>query len=132
VIQALPTEVLIMNALSTLFQIVIALGILNVWLLRFGRSTEWRGGDAQNMKEEFANYGLPPWFMIAIGIAKVGLASVLIAGLWLPEVSRFAALGMVALMLGAVSMHIKVGDPLRKSLPAFSMLAMSSFVAFVG
>ncbi len=121
-----------MNTLSTVFQIFIALGIFNVWLLRFGRSTEWRGGDAQNMKEEFATYGLPPWFMVAIGIAKVGLASLLVAGLWLPEITRFAALGMVALMLGAVSMHIKVGDPLRKSLPALSMLAMSAFVAAVG
>ena len=121
-----------MNTLSVLFQVLIALGIFNVWLLRFGRSTEWRGGDAQNMKEEFAAYGLPGWFMIAIGIAKVALASLLIAGLWLPDVTRLAALGMVALMLGAVSMHFKVGDPLRKSVPALSMLAMSGFVAAVG
>lgn len=121
-----------MHTLSTVLQIIIALGIFNVWLLRFGSSTEWRGGEAQNMKEEFAAYGLPAWFMIAIGIAKVGLASLLLAGLWLPEITRFAALGMVALMLGAVSMHIKVGDPLRKSLPALSMLAMSTFVAAVG
>ena len=121
-----------MHTLSIVFQIIIVLGILNVWLLRFGHSTEWRGGDAQNMQEEFATYGLPAWFMIAIGIAKVGLASLLLAGLWLPDVTRLAALGMVALMLGAVSMHIKVGDPLRKSLPVLSMLAMSSFVAAVG
>jgi len=121
-----------MDTLSLVFQIFIALGIFNVWLLRFGRSTEWRGGEAQNMKEEFAAYGLPAWFMIAIGIAKVGLASLLLAGIWMPGITRYAALGMVALMLGAVSMHWKVGDPLRKSVPALSMLGMSLFVSAAG
>lgn len=121
-----------MSSLSTVFQIIIALGIFNVWLLRFGRSTEWRGGAARDMREEFATYGLPPWFMIGIGIAKLSLASLLLLGLWIPEVTRFAALGMVALMLGAVSMHLKVGDPIRKSIPALSMLAMSLFVATTG
>lgn len=121
-----------MNTLAHVFQIIIALGIFNVWLLRFGRTTEWRGGDAANMKEEFETYGLPAWFMVGIGIAKVGLALLLLVGLWMPEVARLAALGMVALMLGAVSMHIKVRDPLRKSVPALSMLAMSIFVAAAG
>jgi hypothetical protein len=32
-------------------------------------------------------------------------------------------------MLGAVSMHIKVGDPLKKSLPAATMLLLSLVVA---
>lgn len=45
----------------TIIQLVIALGILNVWLLRFGKTTAWRGGAAKNMKEEFAVYGLPSW-----------------------------------------------------------------------
>lgn len=38
-------------------------------------------------------------------------------------------MGLSALMLGAMSMHWKVGDPLLKSLPATSMFAMSLFVA---
>jgi hypothetical protein len=32
-------------------------------------------------------------------------------------------------MLGAVIMHVKVKDPLRKSLPAFTMLVLATFVA---
>ena len=47
----------------TIIQIVIALGILNVWLLRFGKPSAWRGGDAQNMVQEFRVYGLPTWSM---------------------------------------------------------------------
>jgi len=40
------------------------------------------------------------------------------------------AAGVLAiLMLGALAMHIKVGDPISKSVPAFCMLAMSATLA---
>jgi hypothetical protein len=32
-------------------------------------------------------------------------------------------------MLGAVAMHVKVGDPPRRSLPAATLLVLASFVA---
>jgi uncharacterized membrane protein YphA (DoxX/SURF4 family) len=110
-------------------QVVIAMGILNVWLLRFGKPTEWRGGDAKNMKEEFAVYGLPAWSVGVVGFLKILLAALLIAGIWLPAVTKPAAIGMAVLMLGAVSMHIKVKDPLQRSLPAFCVLVLSVLVA---
>ena len=50
-----------METAVLIIQVVIALGIFNVWVLRFGKSTEWRGGTAANMKEEFQAYGLPSW-----------------------------------------------------------------------
>jgi uncharacterized membrane protein YphA (DoxX/SURF4 family) len=120
-----------MNTLATILQIIIALGIVNVWLLRFGGSTEWRGGSAQNMTEEFSVYGLPAWFMRFVGFLKISLAVLLIVGVWVPDITRYAAFGMVTLMIGAVAMHAKVGDPLRKSLPAISMLTMSAVVALI-
>ena len=110
-------------------QIIIALGIFNVWLLRFGKSTAWRGGTAQNMTEEFQVYGLPTWFMGLIGFLKLLLAVSLIAGIWIPTLKQPAAIGMGVLMLGAISMHVKVNDPLKRSLPAFTMLALSVVVA---
>ncbi len=119
-----------MEAIRMVAQVLLAVGIFNVWLIRFGKSTKWRGGDAQNMRAEFEVYGLPFWFMILIGTAKVILACCLIAGFWFPAIARPAAMGLAALMLGAISMHIKVGDPMMKSLPATSMFAMSLFVAF--
>ena len=120
-----------MDLVVLILQIVMALGIVNVWFLRFGRSTSWRGGDARNMKEEFAVYGLPAWFMVVIGVLKVLLAALLIVGIWVPVLIRPAAIGMAVLMLGAVSMHVKVKDPPLKSLPAFTMLVLSLVVAVV-
>jgi len=118
-----------MQSISLVFQLIIALGILNVWMLRSGKSTTWRGGDAQNMKEEFEVYGLPEWFMRVVGVMKISFATLLIVGVWVPGVTPYAAAGMVALMIGAVGMHIKVKDPIRKSLPAMSLLCLSLFVA---
>ena len=118
-----------MELAVTICQIVIALGIFNVWLLRFNRSTPWRGGTAGNMEEEFAVYGLPAWTVKVIGLLKLLFAAGLIAGVWIPEVTRPSAVGLAVLMLGAVAMHVKVRDPARKSLPAATLLVLSLFVA---
>jgi uncharacterized membrane protein YphA (DoxX/SURF4 family) len=120
-----------MDTAVTIIQIVIALGILNVWVLRYGKSTSWRGGDAKDMKEEFEVYGLPGWFMGLVGFLKLLFAALLIAGVWAPALTQPAAIGMAVLMLGAVSMHVRVKDPVKKSLPAFTMLVLSLIVAFV-
>ena len=120
-----PRRKIPMEYLTVIIQVVIALGIFNVWLLRFGQSTEWRGGDAKNMKEEFAVYGLPSWFVGVIGGLKLLLAVALVAGIWVPSLVRPAAIGMAILMLGAIAMHIRVKDPIKRSAPAFSMLVLS-------
>ena len=118
-----------METAMTIGQLIIGLGIYNVWLLRFGRSTNWRGGDAQNLREEFEVYGLPGWFMAIVGALKLTFATMLIAGVWFPALTKPAAIGMAVLMLGAVSMHVKVRDPMLKSLPAFSLFALCLTVA---
>ena len=118
-----------METAVNVIQVVIGLGILNVWLLRFGKATAWRGGEAMNMKEEFEVYGLPGWFMKLIGVLKVLFAVSLIAGVWIPELTKPAAIGLGLLMLGAVAMHVKVKDPVKKSLPAFSLLVLCVVVA---
>ncbi len=112
-------------------QLVIALGLLNVWLLRTEKPTAWRGGDAKNMREEFAVYGLSPGVMKVIGFLKVTLAVCLILGLWVPIVTRPAAIGVAALMFGAVAMHVKVKDPFQRSLPALTLLVLSILVAIL-
>lgn len=120
-----------MQTIGTLAQIVIALGIFNVWLIRFNLPTGYRGGSAGNMREEFASYGLPVGFMWLIGALKIALAIGLIAGIWIRVLVMPAAVGMGLLMLGAIAMHIKVQDPAKKSIPAACMLALSILAAVV-
>ena len=113
-------------SIATVLQAVVAFGLLNVWLLRMSSSTRYRGGEAQSLKEEFAAYGLPVWFFFLVGALKLGSAALLLVGLWVPSLVLPAAGTVVALMLGALAMHVKVQDPASKSLPAFLMLAMSA------
>lgn len=119
-----------MDQVKVICQVIIALGIFNVWGLRFAKETNWRGGTAKNMKEEFEAYGLPFGFMIAIGFLKLFLATLLVAGIWSLTLTKFAATGMALLMSGAVLMHFKIKDPIKKALPATTMLVLSLIVAF--
>ncbi len=118
-----------MSALVSIIQVVIAVAIFSVWLLRYGKATDYRGGNARSLKEEFAVYGLPVWFMGVVGFLKLLFAVLLIAGIWFAPLTRPAAAGMAMLMLGAVSMHVKVKDPLKKALPALGMLVLCLIVA---
>ena len=87
-----------MGPILIVCQIAAALGLLNVWLLRSNRATSYRGGTARSMREEFAGYGLPAWSVVVVGV----------------------------LMLGALAMHRKVRDPLKKYVPAGVMLALAA------
>jgi hypothetical protein len=117
-----------MHTTQLIAQWIIGLGILNVWLLRPRLATAYRGGDAGTMQEEFAVYGLPVWFMYAIGAVKVALALALMAGTWFPVLVQPSAVVMAGLMTGAVVMHLKVRDSFKKTSPSLAMLALSLLV----
>ena len=68
-----------MNEISIVAQVIIALGIVNVWVLRSDKPTPWRPDGASNLREEFAKYGWPDWMRKGVGIAKLTLAALLIA-----------------------------------------------------
>jgi uncharacterized membrane protein YkgB len=117
--------------LVSILQVILALGLINVWLVRFRKSTPYRGKGAATMEAEFHAYGLATWFMYLIGVTKIAVAIVLIVGLWVPEFVYPAALVLCFLMLGAVSMHIKVKDSFKRTMPALLMLTMSVLVVLL-
>jgi uncharacterized membrane protein YphA (DoxX/SURF4 family) len=110
--------------LQYLLQIVAGLGIFNVWLLRFSQGTEYRGGKASSMNEEFVSYGLPPVAVYIVGFLKIVSAIGLIAGIFLPTLVAPSAILLAALMIGALGMHLKIKDPFKKSIPALTMLTL--------
>lgn len=111
-------------------KIFIAISIVNVWFLRFNKPTPWRGGTSQSMLEEFQMYGLSKNMMYVIGGLKILFALLLVISIWYPFLTEPSAAGMAILMAGAVSMHIRVKDDLKKSFPAFSFLLLSLFLIF--
>lgn len=116
-------------SLILISQLLIALGIYNVWLLRPQKQTAWRGGDAKNMEEEFHVYGLSTTCMKIVRVCKLSCATALLLGIVYTPFAVAGAIGMALLMLAAVVMHAKVRDPIKKSLPAASLLLLSLIVA---
>lgn len=117
-----------MSNIVVLLQIVIALGIVNVWIIRRDRATGFRPDGSANIAEEFTRYGLSDTVRRLVGGTKLALAALLLIGIAYPVLAVAAAAGIAVLMAGAVGAHIKVRDPLMKSVPALLMLAMSTVV----
>ena len=111
-------------------KIIIALGLLNVWFLRVNKETFYRGGKAKNLKDEFAFYGLPNYFFYLIGGLKISSALLLFLSLSYPQLSLYPSLVIGSLMLGAIVMHIKSRDSIKKTTPALIMFIMSGVVCF--
>lgn len=118
-------------SIPALFQLIVAVGLLNVWLLRSKSATNYRGGDARNLKEEFDAYGLPSVTFFIVGALKVGAAIALLVGFWIPSLVQPSAALVGVLMIGAIGMHVKVGDPMSKSVPALAMLLMSAGILWL-
>ena len=120
-----------MSSFAIALQLIIALGIVNVWVFRRDRATGFRPDGAANISEEFARYGFSDSFRRTIGATKLLLAGLLVIGVVYAPLAIAAAAGMVMLMSGAVAAHFKVRDPLVKSVPALLMLVMSAAVVIV-
>ena len=114
-----------MEILGPVLQVIVALGLLNVWLIRAGNATPYRGGEAKSMREEFEAYGLPASMMYVVGTLKILIALALLAGIWFPVLIAPAAAVLIVLMIGAFTMHLKVKDPVEKAVPSLLMLAMA-------
>ena len=119
-----------MNYILIALQCIVALSILNVWLIQNKKETPWRGGNATTIVEEFNEYGLPVWMCYSVGILKVLLAIGLILAIWYPDLRQVSALGLAALLLGSIVMHVKISDPVKKSFPAFLFFCMCLYIAF--
>ena len=104
--------------------------VTNVWLFRFNKETPYRGGDAVNMIEEFAEYGLNTNIMYLVGFLKIVASIGLIIGLLKTKISIYSSLLMSILMIGAIYFHFKISDPAIKFFPSVLMLLCSIFIYF--
>jgi hypothetical protein len=91
-----------------------------VWIFRF-----------DNIVGEFKQYGLSDLTRNVIGATKISLATLLITGIWFPELVFIPALLMAFLMASAQFFHFKVKNPWSKHLPSLFLLVLSLFVALL-
>ena len=117
----------ILNVCISLF---VSILVMNVWLFRFNKETPYRGGNAKNMIEEFAAYGLDLNTMYLVGSLKIIASLGLIIGLLKTKISVYSSLLMATLMIGAIYFHFKISDPAIKYFPSALMLTCSVFIYF--
>lgn len=53
----------------------------------------------------------------------------MLVGLAMPRVTRPASAGLATRMGGAIAMHIKAGDPVKRYLPALSVFSLATISA---
>lgn len=99
-------------------QLLIATSLFFVWVVRY-----------ENIVTEFRDYALPDWLRDLVGILKLTCAALLVVGIWREGLALFGSVGLVGLMSCAVAIHFRRGTPLGARLPAFSLLALSLFIA---
>jgi hypothetical protein len=63
-----------------------------------------------------------------VGGLKVLSAILILLSIWFENLAIPAAAAMAILMLGAIIMHFKISDPIKKSFPAFSFLVLSAVI----
>ena len=101
-------------------QLVIAISIIIVWVFRF-----------DNIVLEFKQYRLNTLTRSMVGASKLVLATLLVVGVWYPELVLIPSLIMAFLMIAAQYFHFKVNNPFQKRIPALFLLILCLFVAAV-
>lgn len=99
-------------------QIVVAGSVAFVWIFR-----------THNVLKEFNQFGLSTLVRSFVGFAKTALATLLIAGIWFPELTLTSALLMAFFMICAQYFHFKVNNPFKQRLPSLILLLLCVFIA---
>ncbi|MEN8817484.1 MAG: DoxX family protein [Nonlabens sp.] len=121
----------LIDIVEIIIKLVVGLSILNVWLVNRNKLTPWRGGNANSMQEEFAAYGLSINMMIIVGTLKCLFAVLLLISIIFSVTEYTGAIGIAVLMAGAIIMHLKINDPIKKSLPAGIFLILSLITLYI-
>lgn len=96
-----------------LIQIAIAISVAYVWVFRY-----------HNVVREFQEFGLSDLTRNAVGAAKIAVATLLVVGLWYPELVLFSAASMGLFMVAAQYFHFKRKNPFVKHLPSLILLVL--------
>lgn len=109
-----------MTNYSNIAQILIALAILIIWVLRF-----------HNVEREFKSYGLSDLTRNIVGASKIALSTLLVAGIWHKDLLLGSSLLMASLMVAAQYYHFRAKHPWLYHVLSFILLALCLFIAAV-
>jgi hypothetical protein len=101
-----------------LAQLIVAISVAYVWVFR-----------VDNITQEFKQFGLSDLIRSLVGVTKISLATLLVAGIWYPSLVLFPSILMGLMMVAAQYFHFKVSNPFIKRLPSLFLLILCAFIA---
>jgi hypothetical protein len=108
-----------MLLLSMLSQIAVSLSIFIVWIFRF-----------QNVEREFKQFQLNDVTRNMVGVVKTSLSTMLILGIWYPDLIFPSALILAFFMMCAQYFHYSVSNSWKKHLPSLTLLGLCFLIIF--
>lgn len=108
-----------MENLLILAQMVLALSVTYVWIFRY-----------HNVVKEFIQFGLNDVTRNFVGVTKIALSTLLVAGIWYTALVQIPAVLMGMFMIAAQYFHFKIKNPFIKHLPSLILLILCAVIAF--
>jgi hypothetical protein len=108
-----------MNNFLILIQLTLGLSVAYVWTFRYF-----------NVVKEFTLFGLSDLTRNLVGVSKIALATLIVAGIWYPSLVQIPAVLMGLFMVAAQYFHFSVKNPLVKHIPSLILLALSAILAW--
>jgi len=107
-----------MENLVIITQLVLALSVAYVWIFRY-----------DNVVKEFKQFGLNDITRNFVGVSKIALATLLVAGIWHSSLVQIPAVLMGLFMISAQYFHFKIKNPFIKHLPSLLLLILCAIIA---
>ena len=108
-----------MDNFLILIQLTLGLSVAYVWTFRYF-----------NVVKEFTLFGLSDLTRNLVGVSKIALATLIVAGIWYPSLVQIPAVLMGLFMVAAQYFHFSVKNPLVKHIPSLILLALSAILAW--
>ncbi len=112
-----------METLTVILQIVLGLAFLGAG------GSKLAGAD--QMKQDFDRSKYPRWFMYLTGVLEVVAALGVLTGIFVPLLALLGGLLISAVMIGAISTHVRMKDPGSRMAPPLVLLALAIVVVFL-
>lgn len=81
--------------------------------------------------QQFEHLKLPQWFRIVTGVVQLIGVVGLVIGFWYPSIAALAGLWAAMTMLGGFATHLKVKDPMSKSMPALILAIFAMIITLI-
>lgn len=102
-----------MTNILTIAEIIVSASVVYVWVFRY-----------DVIIKEFKQFGLSNLTRTLIGAFKIALATLLVTGIWFPQLVTIPATLMGLCMLAAQYFHFKIKNPFIKHLPSLILMIL--------